>query len=147
MFRLSVKGRYGVLAILALSLHEDPYPLSAKSIAQKEGLSIRFLEQAMNTLKERGLIESIRGPHGGYRLARAPKEIMLSEVLQAVEGTQRTKNSSRLLVSLSSKSQILNEIMVGVDTALENHLNAIDFDNLSRRARHLTEKEALMFHI
>ncbi len=147
MFRLSVKGKYGVLAVLALSLHEDPVPLSVKSIAQKEGLSIRFLEQAMNTLKERGLIESIRGPHGGYRLSRTPKEIILSEVLQAVEGTKRAKISSRLLASLSSKSKILNEMAVGIDTVLENHLNAINFDDLSRRAKALEEKEALMFHI
>lgn len=149
MFILSVKVKYGILAVLALSLHEDGAfaPLSARSIAEKENLSIRFLEQAMTALKERGVIESLRGPHGGYRLSKSPKETTLADVILAVEGGKTTKISSRVLSEFSSSPKILNEIVQGIDTALESHIDAIDFDFLARRARQLTEKSALMFHI
>ncbi len=144
MFKMSVKVEYGILAVLALSLHEDRAvaPLSVKAIAEKENISVRFLEQAMNALKERGVIEAIRGPHGGYRLLKSPKEITLSDVVLAVEGDRplRGKRSS-------PKPKILNEIGQGIDTVLENHLHAINFDTLSFRARELTEKSGLMFHI
>jgi len=148
MFKLSVKVGYGILAVLALTLHEDRavVPLSAKSIAKKENLSIRFLEQAMNDLKERGVIESVRGQHGGYRLSKSPKEITLSDVIPAVEG-ERKVPSTRGFSEFSSKPKIFNEIVEGIDTALESHLHAIDFDTLARRARALEEKSALMFHI
>jgi Rrf2 family protein len=149
MFKLSVKVEYGILAVLALSLHEDRAvaPLSAGSIAEKENLSIRFLEQAMNALKERGVIESVRGPHGGYRLLKSPKEITLSDVILAFEGQKTKRVSAEFSAMFPSKPKILNEIVEGIDRALENHLHAIDFDTLTRRTRELTEKEALMFHI
>ncbi|MBI1824102.1 MAG: Rrf2 family transcriptional regulator [Nitrospirae bacterium] len=142
MFKLSVKVEYGILAVLALSLHEErgAGTLSVRSIAEKERLSIRFLEQAMNDLKERGVIGSVRGPRGGYHLLKSPREITLSDVILAVEGLRESSVSS-------SKPKILNEIVDEVDTALEGHLQAIDFDTLSRRARELTDKEALMFYI
>jgi len=149
MFKLSVKVEYGILAVLALSLYEEranvlfSAPLSARSIAEKEEISIRFLEQAMTALKERGIIESVRGPHGGYRLARPSKEITLFDIILAIEGQSVPRETSMI----SSKIRILNEIVEGVDTALENHLDAIDFESLLRRARALEEKEALMFHI
>ena len=154
MFKLSVKVEYGVLAVLALVLQEerDMLPLSARAIAEKENLSIRFLEQAMNDLKERGVIESVRGPYGGYRLLKSPKEITLSDVVSAIEGHRvlRGERQKRLLREASvfpSESKILNEIVEGIDNVLESHLSAIDFDTLARRARVLEEKTALMFHI
>jgi len=148
MFKLSVKVKYGILAILVLSLHEDRAvtPLSARSISEKENLSIRFLQQAMNALKERGVIESVRGQHGGYRLLKSPKEITLADVILAIEG-KRGQGLSRENASFSSEPKIINDIVEGIDTALENHLHAIDFETLSRRARALEEKSALMFHI
>jgi len=140
MFNLSSKVEYGILGCLALSLHTSPIPLSVRSIAEKETLSVRFLEQAMNRLKEKGLVESVRGPHGGYRLTRAPKEMTLSDVINAMEGEKKKD-------SISSKPDILNEIVSGITTVLEDHLNGIDFECLARRVEILREEGALMFHI
>ena len=150
MFKLSVKVEYGILAVLALSLHEDKaiIPLSARAIAEKENLSIRFLEQAMNDLKERGVIESVRGPYGGYRLLKSPKEITLLDVVLAIYGERgQPSGRSRGISEFLSKPTILHDVVEGIDAALANHLKAIDFDTLSRRARALEESSALMFHI
>ena len=144
MFRLSVKGRYGVLAMLALTLREGSAPLSAKSIAQKEHLSVRFLEQAMNRLKEQGLVESVRGPHGGYRLTQLPQEMTLARVLRAVEGTKTPEALPHLP---SAKLKVLSEMVDGVENVLEEHLNSVNFETLAQKARTLENREALMFHI
>ena len=150
MFKLSVKVEYGILAVLALSLHEDKaiIPLSARAISEKENLSIRFLEQAMNDLKERGVIESVRGPHGGYRLSKSPKEITLLDVILAIEGGRGQQGGrSRVFSEFLSKPTILHDVVEGIDTALENYLKAIDCDTLSRRAKAREASSALMFHI
>jgi Rrf2 family protein len=148
MLKLSVKVEYGILAILVLSLDKNrgDLPLSARVIAEKEGLSIRFLEHAMNDLKERGVIESVRGPHGGYRLLKSPKEITLFDVIVAIEG-ELGRRSKRPTSAFLSEPKILNEIVDGIDVILAKHLRAIDFDTLARRAKTLEEQSALMFHI
>jgi len=140
MFGLSSKVEYGIRGVLALCLHSGQ--MSVRSIAEKEDLSIRFLEQAMNRLKETGLIESVRGSFGGYRLAKEPRSIKLLDVISAIEG--KKKNASP---ALSLKPAILNEISSGIAAVLEDHLNAIDFEALAERVRILQQKEALMFHI
>ncbi len=149
MFRLSVKLEYAILAVLALSIHEGTggAPLSVRTIGEKEGLSVRFLEQAMNALKERGVIESVRGPHGGYRLAKSSREITLSDIVLAIEGERTHKGATRTLSSFSSKPKILNKIVEGMSAALENYLIGIDFDDLSRQAKTLQEREALIYNI
>ncbi len=148
MFNLSVKVEYGILGVLALCRDEGPIPLSVRAIAEREDLSIRFLEQAMGLLKEKGLIESVRGPHGGYRLTREPKEIKLSDVIFAIEGTRKPRDYGKgFPASFSLKPKIINEIIEGVETVLENHLGKINFDDLARRAKTLEGAEALMFHI
>jgi Rrf2 family protein len=146
MFNLSVKVEYGILGVLALCRHEGPIPLSVRTIAEREDLSLGFLEQAMGRLKEAGLIESLRGQQGGYRLAMAPKEIKLSDVIFAIEGGKRQKALGKG-ASPSLKQKMMNEIINGVETVLTHHLEEINLDHLSRRAKVLEETEALMFHI
>ncbi|MEW5767840.1 MAG: Rrf2 family transcriptional regulator [bacterium] len=84
--KLSTKGRYGLRAILELALHEEGEYLSINDIAQKQGISFPYVEQLMVKLKKAGLVESIRGPNGGYRLSRPSSKIKAGEVVRIVEG-------------------------------------------------------------
>ncbi|MEK7286603.1 MAG: Rrf2 family transcriptional regulator [Nitrospirota bacterium] len=155
MYKLSVKLEYAILAVLSLATHEDAggAPLSVRAISEKENLSQRFLEQAMNALKERGVIEAIRGPYGGYRLAKPSKEITLSDIVFAIEGVRPLRGKrtdqghTRTLSSSSSKPKILNQIIAGMGATLESYLIGIDFDHLSRQAQMLQEREALTYSI
>lgn len=72
--------------MLALANHYDKGPLLLKNVAQTEEISEKYLGQLILPLKVAGLINSARGAHGGYSLAKAPSQIKLSEVVQAVEG-------------------------------------------------------------
>jgi Rrf2 family iron-sulfur cluster assembly transcriptional regulator len=83
--RLSAKARYAVTAMLDLALHAREQPVTLASIAQCQGISLSYLEQLFSRLRRAGLVDSVRGPGGGYRLARSPSEVTLADVVRAVD--------------------------------------------------------------
>jgi Rrf2 family transcriptional regulator, iron-sulfur cluster assembly transcription factor len=84
--RLSSKARYAIRAIFDLAYHGQGEPLQVRDIAERQAIPPRFLEQIFQDLKRAGLVQSKRGPRGGYRLARRPAELRVGDVLRAVEG-------------------------------------------------------------
>jgi len=87
--RLSTKSRYGVRAIFDLAYHNQEQPATAaqaKDIAKRENIPLRYLEQIFQDLKKAGLVESKRGPRGGYYLKREPDKITLGDVVRALQG-------------------------------------------------------------
>lgn len=84
--RLSTKGRYGVRAMVELAGHYGDAPMSIKEIATAQGFSDSYIEQIFSSLKKAGLIVSLRGARGGYRLSRPPEEITVGEILRVLEG-------------------------------------------------------------
>lgn len=85
--KLSTKGRYGLRALIDLAQYSEVEPVSISSIAERQNLSERYLEQLMSLLKKAGLIQSIRGAGGGYVLAKKPGDISVGDVLRALEGS------------------------------------------------------------
>ncbi|SPJ35382.1 Fe-S cluster assembly transcriptional regulator IscR [Kushneria phyllosphaerae] len=82
--RLTTKGRYAVTAILDLALHGSGSPISLADISTRQDISLSYLEQLFARLRREGLVTSVRGPGGGYLLARAPGEISVASVIDAV---------------------------------------------------------------
>ncbi len=83
--KISTKGRYALEAITDLMLHAGTAYSSIRGIAERRHLSDNYLEQIFLLLRKAGLVESIRGPQGGYRLARDPSSMTAGEVIRAVE--------------------------------------------------------------
>ncbi len=87
--RLSTKTRYGVRAIFDIAYHshaQPPAAAQAKDIARRQTIPLRYLEQIFQDLKRAGLVESKRGPRGGYYLKREPANILLGDVVRALQG-------------------------------------------------------------
>lgn len=84
--KISTKGRYGLRAILDVALNEHAGPVTIHSISERQNLSERYLEQLLITLKQNGLIKSIRGFQGGYILSREPGNITVGDTIRALEG-------------------------------------------------------------
>ena len=80
--KLSTKGRYAMVALADLAMARDE-----ELTTLAEDISLQYLEQLFVRLRRAGLVESVRGPGGGYRLARAPAQIRVSEILEAVDET------------------------------------------------------------
>jgi len=84
--KLSSRSRYGLRAVLDLALEYGKSPLQIKTIASRQDISNKYLEQLMTILKTSGLVRSFRGPKGGYMLAKPPNEVKLDEVFTVLEG-------------------------------------------------------------
>jgi len=85
--KLSTKGRYAMVALSDLATQPVGQLSALAEISRRQDISLAYLEQLFVRLRRGGLVESVRGPGGGYRLARAPSEIRVSEILEAVEET------------------------------------------------------------
>jgi Rrf2 family protein len=87
VLRLSNRGRYAVRAVFDLAFCEPrARPAQVRDVAERQHIPLRFLEQIFQELKRAGLVESKRGPQGGFRLSRAPDDVRLGDVLRAIEG-------------------------------------------------------------
>lgn len=84
--KLSTKGRYGLRAMLDMALSEGQGPIATHTIAERQGISERYLEQLLIPLKQAGLVKSIRGSQGGYILGRVPSNISVGDVIRVLEG-------------------------------------------------------------
>lgn len=85
--KLSTKGRYAMVALTDLVLQGPDALVSLTDISKRQDISLPYLEQLFVKLRRAKLVESVRGPGGGYRLARPPHEVRVSEVLEAVDET------------------------------------------------------------
>lgn len=85
--KLSTKGRYAVVALADLALTPENELLSLSEISKRQDISLPYLEQLFVKLRRGGLVESVRGPGGGYRLARPASQVRISEILGAVDET------------------------------------------------------------
>ncbi|AVO39216.1 Rrf2 family transcriptional regulator [Pukyongiella litopenaei] len=85
--KLSTKGRYAMVALADIALQDADGLVSLGEIAQRQDISLPYLEQLFVKLRRAGLVESVRGPGGGYRLARPAAEIRVVDILSAVDET------------------------------------------------------------
>ncbi|AUM74832.1 Fe-S cluster assembly transcriptional regulator IscR [Paracoccus jeotgali] len=85
--KLSTKGRYGMVALVDLALQPEGQLTSLAEISERQDVSLAYLEQLFVRLRRAGLVESARGPGGGYRLARPATEIRVSDIMAAVDET------------------------------------------------------------
>ena len=88
--KLSTQGQHAIMAMLALAIHEDEGALRLGDLADRQGISLSYLEQIFSRLRNHGLVEGIRGPGGGYRLTRHIDDINLAEIVQAAEDESDT---------------------------------------------------------
>lgn len=82
--KLTTKGRYAVTAMLDLAIHYDQGAVTLAEIAGRQGISLSYLEQLFARLRRNGLVDSVRGPGGGYNLAQAPDKISVAQIIIAI---------------------------------------------------------------
>lgn len=103
--KLSTKGRYGLRAVLDLAVHTKDEAVALSQVAERQGISINYLEQLIAKLKKSGIVLGIRGAQGGYLLARPAEEISIGEILRALEGDLNPVDCSEVTNSDNPCSQ------------------------------------------
>ena len=121
--KLTSKGRYAVMAMADLANTNANHPTNLTEISLRQGISISFLEQIFLKLKRNNLVQSSRGPSGGYSLTKSPEEIQLSTIIKAVDEEIKTvgckKESKKGCTGKSTKC-----ITHNLWDDLENHINS-----------------------
>jgi Rrf2 family cysteine metabolism transcriptional repressor len=84
--KISTKGRYGLTIMMDLASHFGQGPVPLKQVAKRHNLSEHYLEQLIAPLRNAGLVQSVRGAYGGYKLAKLPEEISVGDVIRILEG-------------------------------------------------------------
>jgi len=123
--KLSTRSRYGMRAIVDITRHQESGPVSLKEIAERQGVSTKYMEHVVARLLRRRLVSSRRGAHGGYMLSRSPEEITAKEVVHALEGTpmliQCVSKPERCGRSASCVTrQVWGQVEDAIDAALDS---------------------------
>ena len=84
--KLSTRSRYSTRILLELARHRGDIPVQVSEISKRQGISVKYLEQLIRTLKKADLIKSVRGPKGGHMLAKPPETITLGQIVRLFEG-------------------------------------------------------------
>lgn len=130
--QLSAKTQNACLAALELARrHHDPHPVCLKAIAEAQQISSQFLVQIFLQLKRAGIVRSIRGASGGYRLTRSPDEISLLDVVAAMEGTLDARHT---LPQDTPLARVLAETWSSVVQEHQRQLSEITLESLRARA-------------
>lgn len=85
--KISTKGRYAIRLLLDIAMNDEAEPVRLKETAERQNISMKYLEQIISSLVKGGFVKSIRGPQGGYRLMKQPKEYTVGMILRQVEGS------------------------------------------------------------
>ncbi len=139
--RLSTKSRYGVRALFDIAYHSEGLPTQIKEICRRQGITPRYLEQIFQKLKRAGIVKSIRGPKGGYYLSRKPEEIVLSEIIRAMD-----ESIEPIFCARSSKGRkkcgretkcVAQVVWTEAGQRLLDYLSSISLDKMCKMAQEM----------
>lgn len=146
--KLSTKGRYGARMMQDLALHYGNGPILLKDIAERQEISEKYLGHLIAPLKAAGLINSTRGAHGGYMLAKSPTEITMREVIQALEGSLSLSECIHApAVCRRVKSCVTRDILGEVSEKMVEVLEASTLQDMINRQRQKEQLQPLAYSI
>jgi Rrf2 family iron-sulfur cluster assembly transcriptional regulator len=133
--KLSTKGQYAVRAMVSLNLHAQGAPVTLKDISTREGISLTYLEQLFVKLRRGKIVDSVRGPGGGYVLARPADQIRVDEIIESVEESLVPVSCMDNDGSCNCKSQCVTQsVWQGLGVRIRNFLASITLEDLTREA-------------
>jgi len=139
--KLTTKGRYSTRLMTELALSYGEGPILLKNISESQEISLKYLAQLIIPLKIAGLIKASRGSHGGYFLSRDPKNIKLSEIITAVEGSLNLAECvDNPEICNRSKSCVAQEIWSEIGKKFFDILSSYDLEQIAEKYREKQKK-------
>jgi len=146
--KLSTRGRYGTRALLDLALHQAEEPVSLRDIAQRQEISLPYLEHLIVPLVAAGIIVSTRGPRGGVSLLKHPQEIRLSEVIQLFEGSiVLAECVNHPKVCSRSDFCVTRDIWAEMKKAINTILESTTLQDLMERQKRKERPKEMIYYI
>lgn len=131
--RLTTKGRYAVTAMLDLALNAQHDPVSLADISERQSISVSYLEQLFAKLRKGGLVSSVRGPGGGYQLARGGAQIFIAEIIDAVDESVDATRCAGKGDCQQGVTCLTHELWSDLSGQIHSFLSRISLDELVHR--------------
>ena len=131
--RLTTKGRYAVTAMLDLAIHARIEPVSLGDISERQSISISYLEQLFAKLRKNGLVSSVRGPGGGYQLARHGADIFIAQIIDAVDELVDVTRCAGQGDCQQGMMCLTHELWTDLSHQIHTFLSSISLEELVRR--------------
>lgn len=128
---LSKKSRYGITALIDLAVYAKDQCVQLSSIAERNNISVKYLEQIFSSLRKAGLVRSVKGPQGGYLLAKSPESITVADVIYALDGSYLLEDERSVVSGADEK---------GISTAIQKLLIEQMNDQTDKLLKQLTLK-------
>jgi len=131
--RLTTKGRFAVTAMIDVALHSAKGPVTLAAIADRQRISLSYLEQLFGKLRRRGLVDSVRGPGGGYNLGRAPETVAVSDIIVAVDEPIDATQCGGRENCHDDRRCMTHELWAGLNAHIFTYLRSITLAELVRQ--------------
>ncbi|HEV8503409.1 MAG TPA: Fe-S cluster assembly transcriptional regulator IscR [Casimicrobiaceae bacterium] len=131
--RLTTKGRFAVTAMLDVALHADNGPVTLAAIADRQKISLSYLEQLFGKLRRNGLVDSVRGPGGGYQLARATEAMTIADIIRAVDEPIDATQCGGRENCHDDKRCMTHELWAGLNAHIYGFLRGVTLAEMVRR--------------
>ena len=139
--RLSTKSRYGTRAVIDVAQHDQNGPVTLNDISARQEISKKYLGQIINQLLAADVLESIRGPRGGYVLGRSAKQIRLGEIIRALDGSLApVRCVDKPKICSRNKKCVTREVWTQVKESVESVIDKITVADLVVRQEKLDAK-------
>lgn len=143
--RLTTKGRYAVTAMLDLAFHGNRNPVTLTDIANRQTISLSYLEQLFARLRKAGLVIGVRGPGGGYRLSRKAHIINIADIITAVDESVDSTRCGGKSDCQNNQPCLTHYLWVGLSEQIHQYLSSISLQDLleQKNIRRIAERQDL----
>ncbi len=133
--RLTTKGRFAVTAMIDLALREHAGPVALAGISGRQSISLSYLEQLFGKLRRNALVDSVRGPGGGYRLGRASSDISVAEIIDAVDESVDATQCKGKENCLEERRCLTHDLWANLNTRMVQYLSGVSLEDLVSEQR------------
>ena len=131
--RLTTKGRFAVTAMIDIAMHATEAPVTLAGVSERQKISLSYLEQLFGKLRRHGLVVSVRGPGGGYRLARPAGAVSVADVILAVDEPIDATKCGGKENCLDDRRCMTHELWAGLNAHIFAYLRSVTLEELVRQ--------------
>lgn len=146
--KVSTKGRYGLRAMVDLAIHSSEGHVALNAIADRQDISVNYLEQVFSTLRKAGLVKSVKGAQGGYMMSMQPSQMTVGMILRALEGNLVVVDETENTGAEKSVQHCIQMMVWDVMTETVNKMvDQMTLEDLVNSYRNLSGNESSVYYI
>src|SRR5512142_2733550 len=144
--RLTTKVRFAVTTMIDVALHGSTGPVTLAAISERQKISLSYLEQLFGKLRRHGLVESVRGPGGGYNLGRAPESVAVADIIVAVDEPIDATQCGGLENCHDDRRCMTHELWANLNAHILDYLQSVSLADLVRQQQQKADVVLLQDH-